>query len=324
MSTSERLARSFGDPSRPQQDAGFVNAKVAGSPQIRSALAVADLSKSFGSVRAVAGISFQLRHGEQLGLLGPNGAGKSTLIRSISGRVVPDRGQITLFGKLLPRCGGREQLGVVPQELAVYPDLTCRENLEVFGRLHGLARGLLAERVDWALQWIGLQDRAHRLVKTLSGGMKRRINIACSVLHEPRVLLLDEPTVGVDPQSRERIYDMLATLRQKGASTLLTTHHLDEAEHRCDRILIIDEGAVVASGTVRELISNTVGLDHQIQIRFAGTSQPLKTSASNVTQRLIELITSVQASGRQLAELEVKAPSLHSVFIHLTGKELRE
>ncbi len=217
-----------------------------------SLLTVRDARKSFGSTPALQGASLALDAGELLGLLGPNGAGKTTLVRAIAGRVRLDGGDDRARGAGAAagepaRRARRRSAG----DRASTPLLTARENLEVFGRLHGLSRQALPERVAWALVLDRPRARADEPVKRFSGGMHRRLNIACGVLHEPRVVLLDEPTVGVDPQSRERIYEMLAALRDAGASLLLTTHQLDEAEDLCDRIVIIDHGRVVGLGHAR-------------------------------------------------------------------------
>jgi ABC-2 type transport system ATP-binding protein len=299
------------------------------------ALRVREVSKRFGRATALERANLELRAGEQLALLGPNGAGKTTLVRCISGRVVPDAGEIELLGQRLPSPGGRRKLGFVPQELAVYPDLTARENLEVFGRFHGLNAREIRAVVDWALDWTGLSDRARDLTKTFSGGMKRRVNIACGVLHRPLVLLLDEPTVGVDPQSRERIFLMLEELRRQGTSILLTTHHLEEAAERCDRIVIIDHGRAIAQGTLTELIQNTVGIHRRVIFKLAEPGpglhgfqttgdRELLAEVADVALELPNLIARIHRSGAQVRDIEIKAPSLHSVFIHLTGRELRE
>jgi ABC-2 type transport system ATP-binding protein len=241
-----------------------------------------------------------------------------------------------MFGQTLPRTGGRQGLGFVPQEVALYPDLTTRENLEVFGRFNGLRGKELHEAVDWALVWTGLADRAEELTKTFSGGMKRRVNIACGVLHRPLVLLLDEPTVGVDPQSRERIFAMLEELRRQGTSILLTTHQLDEAEQRCDRIVIIDHGRVIAEGTLSELIQSTVGVNRRVTFKLAGSrpdldgfqtndnGEDLVAEVGDIAFELPQLLTRIREAGGRVKDVEIKAPSLHSVFIHLTGRELRE
>jgi ABC-2 type transport system ATP-binding protein len=292
-------------------------------------LRVRDVAKRFGRAVALDGASLELRRGEQLALLGPNGAGKTTLVRCISGRAVPDSGTIEMFDEPLPPTGTRPRLGFVPQEVAVYPDLTARENLEAFGRFHGLRGAGLREAVDWALAWTGLSDRARDLTKTFSGGMKRRVNIACGVLHRPLVLLLDEPTVGVDPQSRERIFVMLEELRRDGTSILLTTHQLDEAEQRCDRIVIIDHGRVIAEGTLAELIESTVGSNRRVILKLTGpgtgaAARELVAEVGDVALELPALLGRVREAGGEVGDIEVKTPSLHSVFIHLTGRELRE
>ncbi|MEM6328688.1 MAG: ABC transporter ATP-binding protein [Planctomycetota bacterium] len=299
-------------------------------------LSVRDVEKRFGAFAALEGVSLRVREGERLALLGPNGAGKTTLARCICGRVAPDGGDIELLGRRLPRTGRREELGFVPQELAIYPDLTARENLLAFGRFHGLRGRTLRERVGWALEWTGLEDRAAALTKTFSGGMKRRVNIACGVLHEPRVLLLDEPTVGVDPQSRERIFGMLDHLRDTGTAIVLTTHHLEEAEQRCDRIVIIDHGRVVAEGTLPELIDQTIGRERRVRVALEAPlsrvngfaldadGRALEARIGDIATELPQLIEEVDASGGRIADIEVNAPTLHAVFLHLTGRELRE
>ena len=252
-------------------------------------LQIDGLARRYGEQDALRGVSLALEARECLGLLGPNGAGKTTLVRAIAGRVRPDAGSITLLGQALEpgARAGRESLGVVPQEIALYPLLTAAENLEVFGALQGVHGAELAQRVAWGLAFSGLESRRDDRVEAFSGGMKRRLNIACSVLHRPQVLLLDEPTVGVDPQSRERIWHMLDELRTAGTSIVLTTHQLDEAETQCDRIVIIDHGKVIAQGTLAELVDSI------------GDAAPQP-------------------------EPRVQRTSLQAVFIHLTGRELRE
>ena len=245
-------------------------------------LAVVDASKRFGAIQALSGVSFEVERGELIGLLGPNGAGKTTLIRAIAGRIALDSGTMRVFGAVLQPRDPRPALGVVPQELAVYPLLTARENLEVFGRLYGVEPGELRARVQWALEWSDLKDRAQEPTRRFSGGMKRRLNIACSLMHRPSVLLLDEPTVGVDPQSRERIYEMLAALQRDGMSIVLTTHHLEEAQDRCQRVLIIDHGRIVAAGTVPELVARTLGQSRTLELTLAGPLGDLASLPADV------------------------------------------
>lgn len=302
-----------------------------------SILEVQDAHKSFGATPALRGLSFDLREGEMLALLGPNGAGKTTLIRALAGRVRLDRGRITLEGQTLEPGTVRSQLGVVPQELAVYPLLTARENLELFGRLNGLAGRHLNERVAYALEWTGLADRRREPTKGFSGGMKRRLNIACGVLHEPKVVLLDEPTVGVDPQSRERIYDMLAGLKAQGTALLITTHYLEEAEARCERIVVIDHGVSIAVGTLAELVAHAklTGRRVRLALEQIALAAPkgfaleeggaaLTATITDVAGELPELLVRVRTAGLSVRDVEVRTASLQTVFLTLTGKELRE
>lgn len=269
--------------------------------------------KRFGTTEALAGASFEVHRGELLGLLGPNGAGKTTMIRAIAGRVALDAGTISILGRPVTHRDPRPEIGVVPQELAVYPLLTARENLHAFGALYGVAAQRLRERVDWALEWSDLKDRSNEKVKGFSGGMKRRLNIAIGLLHSPQVVLLDEPTVGVDPQSRERIYEMLAALQQSGVAVVLTTHHLEEAERRCERIVIIDHGRIVASGTLAELLAGSRRGDSHVRL-------VMTAAAGDVEQKLAALA----AAGVSREAVEVQGGSLQDVFIGLTGRDLRE
>jgi ABC-2 type transport system ATP-binding protein len=286
-------------------------------------LTIDNARKMFAAVVALDGASFGLRTGELLALLGPNGAGKTTLIRAIAGRVRLDAGEIRLFDRVLDGRHTPPELGIVPQEVALYPLLTARENLSIFGRLHGLSGGDLDKQVAWALDRTGLADRAREMVKQFSGGMRRRLNIACGLLHRPRVLLLDEPTVGVDPQSRDRIYDVLGELAADGVSVLLTTHHLEEAEARCSRTVIIDHGRVIASGTMSELVDQTIGRHREVTL-FLDNAERRTARMENVALELPPLLQRITAEGRAVDDVEVRGPSLQSVFIHLTGRELRE
>jgi ABC-2 type transport system ATP-binding protein len=305
-----------------------------------SALTVVDARKAFGKVTALDGASFELREGELLALLGPNGAGKTTLIRAVTGRVRLDSGEMRLFGRVLDGSRTPSDLGIVPQEVALYPLMTARENLNAFGSLQGLSGRDLSTQVDWVLDRIGLADRASEPIKQFSGGMRRRLNIACGILHRPRVVLLDEPTVGVDPQSRDRIYDVLNDLRSTGVSLLVTTHHLEEAEARCSRTVIIDKGKVIASGTLPELVDRTVGRHRLVTLRIDaplvessvhggldidGTDpRTLRARLTDVAVELPPLLDRIRSAGRSVEDVDVRGPSLQAVFIHLTGRELRE
>jgi ABC-2 type transport system ATP-binding protein len=302
-------------------------------------LEVVDLVKSFGAVKAVAGVSLELRAGECLGLLGPNGAGKSTVIRGIVGRVIPDAGRISVFGSAADSAAARAALGWVPQDLAVYPRLTCRENLLSFGRYHGLSGNKLSESVAWCLDWAALLDRAGELAKNLSGGMKRRLNMAAGIIHRPRVVLMDEPTVGVDPQSRIRIFEMIEALRGAGTAIVYTTHYMEEAERLCDRIAIIDHGRIIALGTNEELVHNAFASRSQVTARFEGTSPQIAawvqrrgghmvdSTAQFTIENSIEiagLLQDAAKDGLELADVSLRRPNLESVFLHLTGRELRD
>lgn len=307
------------------------------TPLPEPVLHVSDVWKRFGNHEALRGISFDIQPSERVALLGPNGAGKTTLVRSICGRVKLNRGNVAIQGIPITNASAMKRLGVIPQDLAIYPDLSAKDNLECFGRLHGLSGQLLRNRIEWALDWIGLTERAKDLTREFSGGMKRRVNIACGVLHRPRILLLDEPTVGVDPQSRQRIFDMLDELHSHGTSIVLTTHHLDEAEQRCDRIIIVDHGKVIAQGTLAEIIETTIGNSRTVYITAQGpfvavprdvqwnaTTNQFSAVIDDVATELPLLLQRIQRVGGTILDLSVHRPNLHDVFLHLTGKELRE
>jgi ABC-2 type transport system ATP-binding protein len=303
-------------------------------------LTITGARKAFGKVLALDGASFELHQGELLALLGPNGAGKTTLIRAITGRVRLDGGEVRVFDRIVHGGQTPRELGIVPQEVAIYPLMTARENLRAFGSLQGLSGQQLTEQVDWALRRTGLTDRSTEPIKQFSGGMRRRLNIACGILHRPRIVLLDEPTVGVDPQSRDHIYDVLGELRADGISLLLTTHHLEEAEARCSRTVIIDHGKVIASGTLPELVDRTVGRHRLVTLRtdapLAEGTLPaaieidradpriLRARLTDVALELPELLSRLHDAGRAVEDVDVRGPSLQAVFIHLTGRELRE
>ncbi|HJW98723.1 MAG TPA: ABC transporter ATP-binding protein [Terriglobales bacterium] len=302
-------------------------------------LCIDALVKRFGQVNAVDGITLELRSGECLGLLGPNGAGKSTLIRSIVGRVIPDAGTILIFGAKADSTAARSALGWVPQELALYPRLTCRENLQAFGRYHGLNGPVLEQAVARCLDWSTLTDRADELVKNLSGGMKRRLNMAAGLIQQPKLVLMDEPTVGVDPQSRNHIFEMIEKLRGEGMSLIYTTHYMEEAERLCDRIAIVDHGKIIALGTSEDLVRNAFGTRSQVLVRFGGSSdrvapwvvarggQTIDGNAQFTVAHPVEIASLLEDSARaglELIDVSLRKPNLESVFLHLTGRELRD
>jgi ABC-2 type transport system ATP-binding protein len=317
-----------------------LNSHTSGNESVTALpLEITSLVKRFGQVTAMDGVSLELRSGECLGLLGPNGAGKSTLIRSIVGRVIPSAGSVAVFGNPASSNAAREVLGWVPQELALYPRLTCKENLAAFGRYHGLAGKKLAESVAWCLDWAALQDRAGELVKNLSGGMKRRLNMAAGIIHRPKIVLMDEPTVGVDPQSRNRIFEMIEALRAAGSAIIYTTHYMEEAQRLCDRVAIIDHGRIIATGTSDELVQNTFASRSQVLARFAGPAGEIGSwverhggrmtdSTAEFTiehpTAIAELLEDAAKGGLTLVDVSLRRPNLESVFLHLTGRELRD
>jgi ABC-2 type transport system ATP-binding protein len=304
-------------------------------------LEVRDVAKSFGGRPALAGVTLDISPGEILGLLGPNGAGKTTLVRAVAGRVLPDSGTLRIFGLSPQDPRARSLRGWVPQETALYPLLSPRENLWTFGRYQGLRPEALEPAIARSLEWIGLSDRADERTDHLSGGMKRRLNIAAGTIHGPRLLLLDEPTVGVDPQSRERIYSMIGELKSQGVSLLYTTHYMEEAERLCDRIAIIDHGRIIAEGTKEELVRSTLGAAQTVSIetetvipdsvrdalkKFGATVDGTKIQASveDPAVQIREFLQIFHDEGVGIRDLALKSATLEEVFLHLTGRELRE
>jgi ABC-2 type transport system ATP-binding protein len=309
-----------------------------------SYLKIERVSKAFGAIRAVDAVSFEVRPGEIYGLLGPNGAGKTTTISMISGLLKPDAGEIFVAGTAFwsdPQKAKRI-MGVVPQELAIYEELTGRENLEFWGRIAGLSSSEAKSRATELLTALSLTDRAKDAVKTYSGGMKRRINLGCALLHKPRLLLLDEPTVGIDPQARLNILEFIRGLRASGTAILYTTHYLEEAETLCQRIGIIDHGRLLAEGTLSEL-QERLGGDRVfvLEADFKDTSpdawngfhQRFRIIQKSERQLVVAAIGTRDPSEclKDLLNLPVrvenvtlKRPSLNDVFLQLTGRDLRE
>jgi ABC-2 type transport system ATP-binding protein len=304
-------------------------------------LEVKDVAKAFGSRPALAGVTLTIAPGQNFGLLGPNGAGKTTLVRGVAGRVIPDAGTLSIFGLSPAESGARALRGWVPQEIALYPLLSPRENLRSFGQYQGLSGEKLESAIAANLDWIGLTDRADERTEHLSGGMKRRLNIAAGTIHEPRLLLLDEPTVGVDPQSRERIYAMIGELKARGVSLLYTTHYMEEAERLCDSIAIIDHGRIIAEGTKEELVRRTLGAAQTVVIdaeapipdrlrdplrKFGAVVDGTRVQASveDAASRVRELLQVFHDNRVRIRDLTLKSATLEEVFLNLTGRELRE
>lgn len=309
-------------------------------------LVAENLTKQYGDFTAVDGIGFSADAGKVFGLLGPNGAGKSTAINCICGLLPPTSGRISVAGFDIGKDGkkAKASLGIVPQELAIYEDLPAIENLAYWGKAYGLRGDALQSRVREVLDHIGLADRAKDLPKAFSGGMKRRLNFGCGIVHRPKVLLLDEPTVGVDPQSRQRLFEMVEMERDAGACVLYTTHYMEEAERLCDSLAIIDHGKLIAEGTVDELkaklgardvlqlngdfpadlgaalTSHSIG-DLEVISDDQGVLTLTMTAASQHLPRIFQAIT---AAGGSVTETSLRSPNLETLFLLLTGKELRE
>lgn len=303
------------------------------------------LRKTYGDRVAVDGVGFSIAAGETYGLLGPNGAGKTTTISMVCGLLSRDAGRVTLKGRELDTgtVEVKAAVGFVPQEIAIYPDLTARENLRFFGKLYDLAGKDLDERIDRVLATIGLADRGDERTDAFSGGMKRRLNIGLGMLNDPALLVLDEPTVGVDPQSRNAILDAVEALASEGMAVLYTTHYMEEAERLCDRVGILDDGSLKAEGTRRELIS-LVGEHDRLRIDARGdlaaaaaaaqtvagveTAVPreggVDVLARDVRASLADIVRAIDGSGAGITSMEVREPNLEAVFLHLTGKALRD
>ena len=312
-----------------------------GEPVLRCA----GLVRRFGARTAVDGVSFQIAAGETYGLLGPNGAGKTTTISMIAGILAADAGVVELVGVPITTTPNpqKRRLGLVPQSIALFEDLTARENLRFFGSLQGMRGPRLAARIVETLELVGLADRADDRIDTYSGGMQRRANIAVGLLHEPDLLILDEPTVGVDPQSRHQILESIEQLNAAGLSVLYTTHYMEEAERLCDRVGVIDDGRIVAEGTRRELIAH-IGEHDRILLRGDGdlaaaaaavatlagvadasaTERAIEVLADDAAKALAAVVAAAASNGASISGVEVHEPDLESVFLHLTGKALRD
>ena len=302
------------------------------------------LARSFGEVEAVRGVSLHIEEGETVGLLGPNGAGKTTTLSMLAALLPPSSGDADIFGASLCRDAWtvRRLVGLAPQEVSLYPELTADENLRFFGRLYGLGGGHLGKRADELLDLVGLLPRRHDRVATYSGGMKRRLNLACSLLHAPRLLLLDEPTVGVDPQSRDRIFDAIRELARHGRTILYSTHYMEEAERLCDRITIMDEGRMVACGTLAELLQ-ILGMGEIIELSGLGGElgddrlasipgitkiergeRSTRIFVESAARALPAIAAIVAPAGEKLQGVQIYPVDLERVFMHLTGKQLRD
>ena len=310
-------------------------------------LEVKDLQKKYGDFAAVKGISFEIQEGEIFSLIGPNGAGKTTTLSMLSTLYTPTAGDATIGGHSISKepMAVKQVIGVVPQELALYEDLTARENLIFWGQMYGLSGKSLHSRVDEVLEQIGLVDKARNQVKTYSGGMKRRVNIGVGLLHRPRLLFMDEPTVGIDPQSRRAILDTVKDLNRQGMTVLCTTHYMEEAEELSDRVGIIDHGKLIALGSQAEMTKHVGQTDtlilhigeHEDTEALAGSLKRLDGvleaiavdhEVSIVTPRAEDILAAVVGAanerGIRIRSIDIREPNLETVFLHLTGRALRD
>ena len=314
------------------------------TPQGARVAACDGLVKDFGERRAVDDISFHISPGETYGLLGPNGAGKTTSISMLCGLIEPDAGAVHILGRDLSGMSDlKGHIGLAPQEIALYPDLSARENLDFFGRLQGLDRGARRARIAEVLDIVGLADRADDRVSEYSGGMQRRCNIAAGLIHEPRLLVLDEPTVGVDPQSRNQILESIERLGGEGLAVLYTTHYMEEAERLCDRIGIMDQGRMIAEGSRRELVAQIGEHDH-IHVAADANTEVLRQTLADLAfthststidgvvdvavdsahTAVTDVVQAAAGQGLAITSIEIVEPDLETVFLHLTGRALRD
>ena len=302
---------------------------------------VTNLSKSFEQIHAVKNISFSIQPGEIFGLLGPNGAGKSTTINMMSAILKGDSGEVVIDGNSLNdnqnQC--KSLIGVVPQEISLYDDFSAYDNLMFWGSLYKVPHKALKQRIVDLLELIGLSERKNDLIKTFSGGMKRRINIAAALLHEPKILFMDEPTVGVDPQSRNRIFEVIETLNKQGITIVYTTHYMEEVERLCNRIAIIDDGVIIAQGTQTEL-QKMSHVNESVEITFNSINKGQEAHLSklfdittninsvsiqcDVNKALSKIIMNCHACGLEVEDLKIKRVNLEDIFLGLTGKQLRD
>lgn len=275
------------------------------------------LTKSYGSILAVDRLDLEVKDGEVFGFLGPNGAGKSTVVSLAVGLQKPDSGEIKIGNIGSPGDPSvRQIVGVAPQALALYSDLSARENLEFFGRLYGLKGKQLNKQLDWAIEFIDLKERQMDPIKSYSGGMKRRVNLAAALLHDPKLVLLDEPTVGVDPQSRNAILERILDLKERGCTIIYTSHYMEEVEKICDRVAIIDQGKLLAIGTVKDLVRKHGGGNRVVATLPNGEESFELGSPKDAIRSLARL--------PDLVSFRTEQPNLETVFLNLTGRSLRD
>lgn len=303
-----------------------------------------NLHKSFGDIQALKGIDLEIKEGDFYGLLGPNGAGKTTTINILSTILKPDIGEVLINGFNLKtdakKC--KNYIGIVPQEIALYDDLTAYDNLFFWGKLYKINNKILSKKIDELLILMGLEERKNHKIKTFSGGMKRRINIACALLHSPKIILMDEPTVGVDPQSRNLIFEALQQLHQEGTTIIYTTHYMEEVEKLCDKISIIDNGKIIAQGSINKLkklskISDSILIQtdaelenkkeiisNSIENNFDINDNIIKFYSNNIHKDLSKIINKLNSIDINISNIELKKANLETLFLELTGRKLRD
>ncbi|CAI8848567.1 MULTISPECIES: ABC transporter ATP-binding protein [Bacillus] len=309
-------------------------------------LVVDHITKSFGKKEVVKNVSFEVKKGETFGLLGPNGAGKSTTISMICGLIPYDGGDIKVGGKSVKEypLDAKRKIGIVPQDIALYPTLSAKENLIFWGKMYGLSGAIAKKRADEVLAYVGLQDRAKDKIETFSGGMKRRINIGAALMHEPELLIMDEPTVGIDPQSRNHILETVKGLNEKGMTVIYTSHYMEEVEYLCERIAIVDHGKVIALGTKTELC-NRLADGFMVKLQLNRYNQELLQKIKDIptVERIIidedtntldiglkngeavgTVVSEVVEKHVRILKLEVQEPNLEALFLQLTGRSLRD
>lgn len=323
-----------------------IKSEHANRKEVAEVLQVQELRKRFGDRDVVRGVSFNVDKGESFGLLGPNGAGKSTTISMICGLLTSDDGDVQVGGVSVKQnpMAAKKKIGVVPQDIALYPTMSAKENLVFWGRMYGLTSAQAKKRADEVLHIVGLTDRGKDQVGNFSGGMKRRINIGAALMHEPELLIMDEPTVGIDPQSRNHILETVKTLNQAGMTVIYTSHYMEEVEYLCDRVAIIDHGQLIASGTKTELCNRLAnGASIKLTVDERVTAEQLRKveRLEGVTQvvadgtqvtvfakdapRLLGVVVSTfVAENVQIESVDVQEPNLESVFLQLTGRKLRD
>lgn len=308
-------------------------------------LEVSHLSKRFGSKTAVKNVSFQVNQGDSFGLLGPNGAGKSTTISMITGLISPDEGEISIHGKTMRQHPKylKQRIGLVPQTIALYGMLNARENLEFWGTVYGISGAKLKDNVAWCLKVAGLEENSKQLVKNYSGGMQRRLNIAVGMIHRPEILIMDEPTVGIDPQSRNHILETVKDLNREGITVIYTSHYMEEVQFLCERLAIMDHGQVIAYGDlddVRQLAGTLATITMEVHgelkpviselqqdltlKQVQGTGNALVLQSTNAASAVSKAVMVMSRHGIQPVKIAVEEPNLESAFLHLTGRQLRD